>query len=148
VLNTVLTHPDGSQVVIPNRKMVGEILHNYGRIRQLELAVGVAYDADLERATATVHEVLRANSRVLPEPEPLVQPARLADSCIELVIKMAVSTQDTFAASGEINRAIVESFRKRGISIPFPQREVRMVGDALMRDASREAREPGERMAG
>jgi small conductance mechanosensitive channel len=148
VLNTALIHPDGSQVVIPNRKMVGEILHNYGRIRQLELSVGVAYDADLGVAAAAIHEVLRANPRVLPEPKPLVQPARLADSCIQLVIKMAVSTEDSFVASGEINSAIVESFRKRGIVIPFPQREIRVVGDSLVRDALKESHGGGERMAG
>jgi small conductance mechanosensitive channel len=148
VFNTVLAHPDGSQVVIPNRKMVGEILHNYRKIRHLDLTVGVAYDSDLELATTTVENVLRANPRVLQEPKPLVQPTRLADSCIELSIKVGVATEDNFAARGEINKAIVESFRKQGIVIPFPQREVRVVGDALMRDALRESGESGKRMAG
>jgi small conductance mechanosensitive channel len=148
VLNTVLTHPDGSQVVIPNRKMVGEILHNYGKIRQLDLTVGVAYDSDLKVAAELIHEVLRANPRVLQEPKPVVQPARLADSCIELVIKIAVSTENSFEAQGEINAAVVEGFRNRGIVIPFPQREVRVVGDTLVRDALKESNGPGERMAG
>jgi small conductance mechanosensitive channel len=148
VLNTVLTHPDGSQVVIPNRKMVGEILHNYGKVRHLDLTVGVAFDTDLDVALAAIHDVLRANPRVLQEPKPLVQPTRLADSCIELGIKLGVATEDSFAARGEVNKAIVESFRKRGIVMPFPQREVHVVGDALVRDALRESCAPGERMAG
>jgi small conductance mechanosensitive channel len=148
VFSTVLDHPDGSKVVIPNRKMVGEILHNFGTVRQLDLTVGVAYDADLDVATATIHEVLRANTRVLQTPIPLVQPARLADSCIELSIKLGVSTQDSFMARGEINKAIVEGFRRRGIVIPLPQREVHVVGDALVRDALKESIEPSERMAG
>jgi small conductance mechanosensitive channel len=148
VFNTVLTHPDGSQVVIPNRKMVGEILHNYRQVRHLDLTVGVAYDADLDAAAATIHEVLRANPRVLQKPEPLVQPARLAESCIELAIKLEVATEDSFMARGEINKAIVESFRKRGIVIPFPQREVHVVGETLLRDALKESRQASERMAG
>src|SRR5215813_7118479 len=37
---TTLVHPDQSRVIIPNRKIVGEILHNYGTVRQLELTVG------------------------------------------------------------------------------------------------------------
>jgi small-conductance mechanosensitive channel len=61
---------------------------------------------------------------------------------------MAVSTEDSFVASGEINSAIVESFRKRGIVIPFPQREIRVVGDSLVRDALKESQGAGERMAG
>jgi small conductance mechanosensitive channel len=148
VFNTVLAHPDGSQVVIPNRKMVGEILHNYGKVLHLDLTVGVAYDVDLERATATVHDLLRANPRVLHEPPPLVQPTRLADSCIEIGIKVGVATENSFVARGEINKAIVESFRKHGIAIPFPQREVHVLGDALLRDALNESGERSGRMAG
>src|SRR6202167_3836976 len=46
LFSTSLIHPDLSRVVVPNRKVVGEILHNYGRIRQCEITVGVAYDTD------------------------------------------------------------------------------------------------------
>jgi small conductance mechanosensitive channel len=48
LFSTVLAHPDRSRVVVPNRKIVGEVLHNYGSIRQLDLAVGVGYGAPLE----------------------------------------------------------------------------------------------------
>src|SRR5436190_12318756 len=47
LFTTTLVHGDRSHVVIPNRKIVGEILHNYGTIRQLDLTVGVAYGANL-----------------------------------------------------------------------------------------------------
>jgi small conductance mechanosensitive channel len=127
---------------------LGRSFTTTGKIRHLDLTVGVAYDADLQLAMTTVHDVLRANPRVLRQPEPLVQPTRLADSCIELSIKVGVATEDSFAAQGEINKAIVESFRKQGIVIPFPQREVRVVGDALVRDALQESALPSERQAG
>src|SRR5678815_5099095 len=58
---TTLVHPDQSRVIIPNRKLVGEILHNYGTIRQLDLTVGVSYDTDLSEAMATVREILSKN---------------------------------------------------------------------------------------
>src|SRR5262245_2134359 len=45
--NTTLSHADLSRVVIPNRRIVGEILHNYGEIRQLQVEVRVGYDAAL-----------------------------------------------------------------------------------------------------
>jgi small conductance mechanosensitive channel len=41
LFTTTLLHADHSQVIVPNRKIVGEILHNYGHIRQLNLNVGV-----------------------------------------------------------------------------------------------------------
>ena len=50
LFQTTLSHPDRSRVVIPNRKIVGEILHNYGKIRQLDVTVGVAYDTELNQA--------------------------------------------------------------------------------------------------
>src|SRR5690348_14167970 len=47
LFQTTLSHPDRSRVVIPNRKIAGEILHNYGKIRQVDVTVGVAYDTDV-----------------------------------------------------------------------------------------------------
>ncbi|HET9474958.1 MAG TPA: mechanosensitive ion channel domain-containing protein, partial [Steroidobacteraceae bacterium] len=58
LFQTTLLHPDRSRVVIPNRKIVGEILHNFGNIRQVTVVVGVAYDTDLKRAFALIQETL------------------------------------------------------------------------------------------
>ena len=130
LFNTVLSHPDRSRIVIPNRKIVGEILHNYGQIRQLDVVVGVAYSTDLNLALAAVQDVLKGNNRVLQEPAPVVRVALLADSSINIVVKPWVNVPDFGAAGGEVNKAIVEEFRKRNVSIPFPQREVRLLNDA------------------
>ena len=130
LFNTVLGHPDLSRVVIPNRKIVGEILHNYGRIRQMEVVVGVAYDTDLNAAIAAIHDVLETNPRVLKDPKPMVQVAMLADSSVNIAVKPWSSVHDRADVEGEINKAIVESFRARGIVIPFPQREVRLLSKA------------------
>lgn len=129
VFKTTLNHADMSTVVIPNRKIVGEILHNYGSIRQLDIAVGVAYDTDLNAALATIEEVLRSNSRVLKEPAPGMGVNVLADSSILLAVRPWTSVGDFGPAGGEIKKAIVEAFRNRKIVIPFPQQEVRMLGN-------------------
>lgn len=130
LFHTTLIHPDLSRVVIPNRRIVGEILHNYGQIRQVEVSVRVAYDADLNQALATIHEVLQANLRALKDPAPLIQVIRLADSSVTIGVRPWVSVPDYVAATGEINKAIVETFRGRNIVIPFPQQEVRLLGSA------------------
>jgi small conductance mechanosensitive channel len=127
LFSTTLTHPDLSRVVIPNKKIVGEVLHNYGHIRQLNLSVGVAYGTDLNNALAIARTVLAQNSRVLKDPEPGVGVAVLADSSINLAIKPWTKVEDYNVAVGEINQAIAESFRASRIEIPFPQREVRML---------------------
>jgi len=130
LFSTVLGHPDLSRVVIPNRKIAGEILHNYGRMRQLAVEVGIAYDTDLGAALRAVDEVLQANSRVLKAPAPLISVAQLADSRVVIGVNPWTSVPDFGAAIGEINQAIVESFRRRKIVIPPPQREIRMLSNA------------------
>src|SRR6266850_6380872 len=70
LFSTTLAHVDRSKVVIPNRKIIGEVLHNYGTVRQLDLSVGVAYDTDLNQALAAVRDILGRNPRVLKDPTP------------------------------------------------------------------------------
>lgn len=130
LFSTILDHPDRSRIVIPNRKIVGEILHNYGKIRQLDVVVGVAYSTDLNLALSAVNDVLQNNARVLQDPAPVVRVSMLADSSISIAIKPWVNVPDFGTANGEVNKAVVEEFRTRGVSIPFPQREVRLLNQA------------------
>jgi small conductance mechanosensitive channel len=130
LFQTTLSHPDRSLIVIPNRKIVGEILHNYGKIRQLDVTVGVAYDTELNQALTVIQEVLRANARVLHDITPVMGVRLLADSSINIGVKPWVAVQDYGPAGGEINKSILEAFREHGIVIPYPQREVRLVQDA------------------
>jgi small conductance mechanosensitive channel len=127
LFNTTLGHPDLSRVVIPNRKIVGEILHNYGKIRQLAIEVGVAYDTDTRAAIEVVEEALRADPRVLKDPAPMIRVDRLADSCIVIAVMPWVAARAYAPAIGEINQAILEAFRARHIVIPFPQRDIRVL---------------------
>jgi len=129
LFNTTLGHLDRSRVVIPNRKITGEILHNFGQVRQLDVCVGVAYDTDLSAALALIEEVLRNNSRVLTEPAPVVRTMQLGDWSVTIGVKPWVKVQDYGLATGEVNRAILEVFRSRGIVMPVPQREVRLIAD-------------------
>jgi small conductance mechanosensitive channel len=129
LFQTTLLHPDRSRVVVPNRKIVGEILHNYGKIRQLEVTVGVSYDTDVSAALSLIQNVLSANSRVLRDIAPAIGVSLLADSSVNIAIKPWVAVTDLGSAAGEVNKAVLETFRAHGISIPFPQREVRMLGN-------------------
>ena len=137
LFNTALTHPDRSRIIVPNRKVVGEILHNYGNIRQSEIQVGVAYDSNLPLALAAIRDLVRANPRVLPEPTPVIQVVALADSAVQIAIKPWVAVSDYGAVAGELNVSLLEELRQRGIGIPYPQREVRLIGaDAGTRSTS------------
>jgi small conductance mechanosensitive channel len=128
LFNTTLGHIDHSRVVIPNRKITGEILHNFGQMRQLDVSVGVAYDSDMAMALSLIDEVLRNNSRVLPDPAPVVRTTALGDWAVTIAVKPWVKVPDYGPATGEITRAILEVFRSRGVAMPVPQREIRVIG--------------------
>jgi small conductance mechanosensitive channel len=128
LFNTALTHLDRSRIIVPNRKVVGEILHNYGRIRQSEIRVGVAYESNLSLALGTIRDLVLANPRVLADPTPVIQVITLADSAVQIAIKPWVAVADYGTVAGELNLSLVEQLRQRGIGIPYPQREVRLIG--------------------
>jgi small conductance mechanosensitive channel len=136
IFNTKLGHADLSTVVIPNRKIVGEILHNYGRIRQLSLEVGVAYGSDIDAALAAIRGALAANPRLLKDPAPAVGVTKLADSAVTISIGPWVNAPDYGAAVGEVNQAVLNALRGKGIDIPFPQREIRVVSQAVLRQGA------------
>lgn len=129
IFSTVLLHADASHVVVPNRKIVGEILHNYGKIRQLDISVGVSYNTDLQYAIETVREVLKSIERILQDPEPLIGVSKLDESSIKISIKPWVAVENFGTAPGETYLAIVEQFRSRQIHIALPQHEVRLLNN-------------------
>lgn len=113
---------------MPNRKIVGEILHNYGQIRQLNLSVSIGRAEDLARALAVVNEVVKANARVLKDPEPVVGVKALGDASISIAVCPWVKVPDVGPAGAEINQAIVEKFGAAGVDYPASLRELRLVG--------------------
>jgi small conductance mechanosensitive channel len=125
LFSTILLHSDRSRVIIPNRKNVGEILHNYGTIRQHDIAVGVAYNTDLPRTLALLETILRANPKVLKDPAPAVSVKEFGASAITLAIMPWSNLSDFGPASNELKLAIADAFRAQGIEMPFPQLEIR-----------------------
>ena len=136
LFSTYLSHLDRSRIVVPNRKIVGEILHNYGKIRQLDVIVRVAYNTDLNATLKAIDSVLEQNTKVLKDPAPLVRVSLLADSSINIAIKPWVPVLAYGEAVGEINQSVVEEFRARNISIPLPQREIRLLNPQGMTAAA------------
>lgn len=127
LFSTTLLHVDNSRVIVPNRKIVGEILHNYGKIRQLDLSVAIAYSTDLTLAFSTVKKILQENPNVLKDPAPVVGIASLNESSISLAVKPWVNVEDFVPSQAEIYRSVIEGFRDKEIEIPAPRREIRII---------------------
>jgi small conductance mechanosensitive channel len=127
LFSTTLLHVDRSRVVIPNRKIVGEVLHNYGTIRQLDLSVNVAYGTNINEAFDVIREILNKNARVLKDPAPAFGITLLGDSAVNIAIRPWVSVADFGPACGELNQAVLEQFRARKLEIAYPHREIRLL---------------------
>ncbi len=117
LFSTTLVHPDRSHVVIPNRKIVGEILHNFGAMRQLILTVRVPHDADLGAVLAAAREVTASHPRVLPEPPPVIGVTEVGPLGVRLSVQPWVAVRDVVPAQAELYRALVERFRVERIAM-------------------------------
>jgi small conductance mechanosensitive channel len=133
LFQTTLSHPDRSRVVIPNRKIAGEILHNYGAMRQVTLTVGIPHAADVPTALGTARAVLAANPGVLTDPAPLVGVGEVTDVSIKIRLQPWVRAADAGTVEPRLYEELIEAFRKRGIATPLPRHEVRMIDGAVAR---------------
>jgi len=127
LFSTTLLHPDRSRVVVPNRRIVGEVLHNYGVMRQLRLTVAVPHDADLAKVLAAVRDVVDRNARVLKDPAPVVGVSQITESGIRIGIEPWVRVVDVGTADAEIYSALVHEFRASRIDLKQWRQEVRLV---------------------
>ncbi|MDR1995525.1 mechanosensitive ion channel family protein [Azonexus sp.] len=127
LFSTTLGHTDLSRVVIPNRKIVGEILHNHGQIRRLELTVGISFRADVDAALAAIANVLAINPRILKDPVPLLGITQLSESGVTIGVCPWVKVPDYEAAIREVNKAILAALVGQGIALAMSRYEVRML---------------------
>lgn len=127
-LATRLRAVDGVYVLLPNSRIWGEVIENRSRnpVRRADLAVGIGYDEDIERALALVRQLLANDPRVLDDPAPQVAVANLGDSAVELLVRPWMATADWWPAQLDLLQTIKRSLDEAGIAIPFPQRDVHL----------------------
>ncbi|MBI3140706.1 MAG: mechanosensitive ion channel [Rhodocyclales bacterium] len=131
---TVLRALGGAETIIPNEVLVGSIVQNetYTNPKvRLDLAVQVAYGTDLERAMGLLTDVAARHPRVLADPAPRAYLVRFADSGIDLELGywIADPQEGSLNLRSDLNLEIWREFRRAGIEIPYPQREVRLLNE-------------------
>ena len=137
LFSTTLVHSDLSRVVIPNRKIVGEILHNHGRMRQLSILVTVPHGTDLTAALTAAGDVVTRNERVMKDPAPQVAIAQVTDTGIRIGVRPWVRVTDVGAAEAELYPALVEQFRGRGVGLGLGPSQVHLVNGATTAGVTR-----------
>ncbi|MBI1397749.1 MAG: mechanosensitive ion channel [Betaproteobacteria bacterium] len=123
---------DGTENIIPNETVITSTVQNHSYSdRQLRVdgTVQIAYDADAELALETLLAAARAHPRVLAEPAPAALVRGFGESGVDLEFFVWVGDPEGGRANlkSDLNLAILRAFREKGIEIPFPQRDVRII---------------------
>lgn len=129
---TVVKALDGTEAIIPNEMLVSTPVTNLSytdKSVRAVVKVSVAYDSDLDRAMALMIEVAAAHPRVLAEPAPGAFLTAFGADGIDLEVGVWIGDpeQGTLGTRSEIALGIWRRFKAEGISIPFPQRDIRIV---------------------
>ena len=132
---TVLRTLSGTEIIIPNEYLVSNTVRNLSfsdKAVRVATSVGVAYDTDVERAIPLLIAIAQAHPRVLTDPGTGVLLTQFGDSSLTLELGFWISDPELGMGGvrSEVNLEILRAFRREGISIPFPQREVRILSTA------------------
>lgn len=125
---TTIRRWDQRELIVPNKEFITGHLINWtlsDNVLRREFLVGIAYGSDTAKAERVLYEVARANPLVLEEPEPKVIFKAFGDSSLEFELRVYIAGIDNYVPVWHgINCAIDREFRKAGIEIAFPQRDI------------------------
>ena len=126
IFSTVLGSVDNREITIPNGDIYSGAITNYSHraTRRVDLVFGIGYGDDLKKAKSLLEEIVKADERVLEEPEAVVAVHELADSSVNFVVRPWVKTADYWAVYWSLTEKVKLCFDEQGISIPYPQMDV------------------------
>ncbi|WP_261837054.1 mechanosensitive ion channel family protein [Vibrio ishigakensis] len=128
LVSTTIRTLDNQTLVIPNNKIWGDVINNMTaeRVRRVDMVFGIAYEDDFDYAKKIAMDVLEANDMVLKKPEPNVRVHTLNESSVDLIVRPWVKTDDYWDTYWDVTEEIKRQFDAKGITIPFPQRDVHL----------------------
>jgi len=128
MFSTLLTSIDNKVIIIPNGGLATSSLTNYSRMetRRVDRIYSIAYGIDYDRAKVIINSLIESDERILADPEPFIAILELADSSVNIVVRVWVNTPDYWDVYFSLNEQIYKSFTAKGITIPFPQMDVHL----------------------
>jgi small conductance mechanosensitive channel len=128
IFTTIMKTFDGIHVNVPNGKIWGAEVTNFSinPTRRHNLVFGIGYGDDMDKAVAIIKGILDADERVLKEPAAVVEVDELADSSVNIIVRPWTESKDFWAVKWDTIKKVKTEFDVKGISIPFPQRDVHL----------------------
>lgn len=126
---TILTDEDDVEITIPNKHIVGEVLHNSKHDSLLELTVGIDYSENPLEVVAMLEDALGKLDIVSKARKPLIGIDAFADSSINIAVRLWTPTENLYSAKYEAYKEIYLTLDNANIKIPFPQRDIHLIKD-------------------
>ncbi len=126
IFNTIMNTPDNKKIIIPNAAISNGSITNFSAMdtRRVDIDFGIGYGDDLKKAKDILAEVIGADERIMKDPEPQIVVSSLGDSAVVITTRSWVKAEDYWGVFFHLTETVKLTFDERGISIPFPQRDV------------------------
>jgi len=125
--STLLTNEDSVQIMIPNKYILGEIIHNSFACSIVEMTISIAYDSDTVKASELIIGAITATANVSQERPPQVGIQDFGDDGYLMGVRYWARTEVLFQTRYAVNTRIRDSLNAHHIVLTYPQREVRLL---------------------
>lgn len=138
LFTTELATVDNIQIILPNSRVWGSPILNYSAhpTRRVDLLMGISYEDDINQAMAIIEKLAGEDKRIKQDPAPVLAVGELADSSVNLIVRVWVDAPDYWKVRWDMTKNVKEAFDQEGISIPFPQQVVHHIHDNDGKEAS------------
>lgn len=123
IFTTKLLTPDNKEVTIPNSSITSGVLTNISaqKNRRIDFTFSVEYNTDIDQVRRVLQGIVAADSEILKEPAPVVFVEKLADSAVNIKLRVWVEAVHYWDVMFRTNESVYKTFNHEGISFPFPQ---------------------------
>lgn len=130
---TTMNTLDNKRIIIPNGAITSNVINNVNGngTRRVDMTAGISYGDDMEKAKGILQGILESHPKVLSDPAPTVAVSELGDSSVNFVVRPWVNSGDYWTVWFEVTQRIKEEFDGKGVSIPFPQRDVHLFQETV-----------------
>lgn len=131
IFNTILVTPDNKTIIIPNGGLSTGAMVNYSTEdnRRVDFVFGIGYTDDIDKARKAINGIIKDDKRIMTDPEPFIAVSELADSSVNLAVRVWAKKEDYWDIFFDITEKVKKTFDAQNISIPYPQTDVHLFKD-------------------
>jgi small conductance mechanosensitive channel len=132
IFNTVIKTGDNKRIIVPNGSISNGIITNFSaeETRRVDFVFGIGYDDDIAKAKGVLERLFTSDERVFSDPAPLIVVSSLGDSSVNITVRAWAKASDYWGVFFGMTELVKITFDQEGISIPYPQRDVHLHGNA------------------